>query len=495
MSGIRLTEVDDATIDTPPAGHVTIFADDVLGPAYKDDAGAVIALEGASGTPGADGADGADAPPMTYFDHGSTGSTEPVDVSVADVQRLVANAATVTLTLTGWPAAGTPGLVQLWLEQDVTGHRLWAFPAAVTWGDAGAPDWSTRSGLSVDLVSLESVDGGVTVVATLAGRAGATGAAGTNGTNGTAGGAIAIPYTFSTTTTDSDPGSGNLRLSNATQASAVTIRADLLDALGTDWTAVLDTLADASNTVKGHIRLYKTADPTKWLVYTVSAVATPSGYRNITVANVASSGVNPLTNGDAITLAFSRSGDQGSTVGSGTLTTIEEVDGSPTDSAVTKLVVPNGTLAIVGHVATYTLAAPTAPGDQQASRVTRTAGDVSTTSLTFVDLTGASITLTTGAHRCKVEFTASVFVSGSVNIYLDLEIDGSRIGGDQGVISLHPGALLEGNGSFTYLTDVLSAGSHTFKIKVRVNAGTGTVQAHTTTTPYFFTVIETGLST
>jgi hypothetical protein len=43
--------------------------------------------------------------------------------------------------------------------------------------------------------------------------------------------------------------------------------------------------------------------------------------------------------------------------GSGTLTTIEEADGSPTDSAVTKLVLPNGTLSIVGHVATYTPAA------------------------------------------------------------------------------------------------------------------------------------------
>lgn len=38
----------------------------------------------------------------------------------------------------------------------------------------------------------------------------------------------------------------------------------------------------------------------------------------------------------------------------GTITTVEEVDGSPTDSAVTKIVFPNGTLSIVGHVATYT---------------------------------------------------------------------------------------------------------------------------------------------
>lgn len=41
----------------------------------------------------------------------------------------------------------------------------------------------------------------------------------------------------------------------------------------------------------------------------------------------------------------------------GTVTTVEEVDGSPTDSAVTKIVFPNGTLAIASHVATYTPAA------------------------------------------------------------------------------------------------------------------------------------------
>lgn len=34
--------------------------------------------------------------------------------------------------------------------------------------------------------------------------------------------------------------------------------------------------------------------------------------------------------------------------------TVEEVDGTPTDSAVTKIVFPNGTLAIASHVATYT---------------------------------------------------------------------------------------------------------------------------------------------
>lgn len=46
--------------------------------------------------------------------------------------------------------------------------------------------------------------------------------------------------------------------------------------------------------------------------------------------------------------------------GSGTVTTVEEVDGSPTDSAVTKIVFPNGSLAIASHVATVTF--PTGGG-------------------------------------------------------------------------------------------------------------------------------------
>lgn len=46
--------------------------------------------------------------------------------------------------------------------------------------------------------------------------------------------------------------------------------------------------------------------------------------------------------------------DNTSGAGTGTVTTVEEVDGSPTDSAITKIVFPNGTLSIVSHVATYT---------------------------------------------------------------------------------------------------------------------------------------------
>ncbi len=124
---------------------------------------------------------------------------------------------------------------------------------------------------------------------------------------------VSISYTFSTTTTDADPGNGFLRLDQGTQNTATVIRADLLSNDTTDWSAVLGTFADSTNTVKGHIRLYKTTDATKWLLFSMSAVASPSGYKNITVANVGSSSASPFANNDPIALTFQRSGDIGVT--------------------------------------------------------------------------------------------------------------------------------------------------------------------------------------
>lgn len=130
-------------------------------------------------------------------------------------------------------------------------------------------------------------------------------------------GGIVIPYTFDTTTTDADPGAGKLRLSNATQLSATVIRADLSDNRGTDWTAVLGTFAASTNAVKGLITLSKQFDMTKYIMFSVSAVASPTGYKNITVTEVGASGANPFTNGDLLFLSFARAGDAG-TAGVGT---------------------------------------------------------------------------------------------------------------------------------------------------------------------------------
>lgn len=128
-----------------------------------------------------------------------------------------------------------------------------------------------------------------------------------------AGSAMAISYTFSTTTTDSDPGAGTLRLNNATQNTATVVRADLLDAAGTDWSSALGTIGDSTSTVKGYLQISKLNDASKMLLFTVSALASPSGYKNITVTCIAFSTASPFANGDTVVMEFTRTGDKGTT--------------------------------------------------------------------------------------------------------------------------------------------------------------------------------------
>jgi hypothetical protein len=125
-----------------------------------------------------------------------------------------------------------------------------------------------------------------------------------------AGGAFAIPYVFDATTTDADPGAGKLRLSSTTQSAATVMRLDLTSA-GQDYTTLIDTFDDSSSAVKGSIRLVKQGDITKWMTFNLTALAAPSGYRNLTVVCTDSSTTSPFANGDALMLSFQRTGDKG----------------------------------------------------------------------------------------------------------------------------------------------------------------------------------------
>ena len=128
-----------------------------------------------------------------------------------------------------------------------------------------------------------------------------------------AGGAVSLQYTFDTTTTDSDPGAGKLRLNQAAQNTATVIRADLAGSDGSALTDILALLDDSTSTNKGYITLRHATTATKWLVFSVASVASPAGYRNITATCVASSAASPFTNADAILFDFTPTGDKGET--------------------------------------------------------------------------------------------------------------------------------------------------------------------------------------
>lgn len=130
-----------------------------------------------------------------------------------------------------------------------------------------------------------------------------------------AGGAYSFPFIFDSSTADSDPGIGKLRLGSTTQNASTVMRMDVQIVGGADISTALADLRAVTSTVKGSIRLVKMTDQSKWIIFDVTAVALPSGYRNLTVSARSSSAASPFVNGDAIMVYIDRNGDSGTVPG------------------------------------------------------------------------------------------------------------------------------------------------------------------------------------
>lgn len=144
------------------------------------------------------------------------------------------------------------------------------------------------------------------------GVTGATGPIGQTGPTGPTGLRGGVEYTFSTTTTDADPGNGVIRYNNATIGSVTQLFIDNLDADGNDQTAWYGTWDDAVNSTEGFLTLQSALSTgTVVNIFRVTgAVTNASTYFKIPVAYV--SGSLPA-NSTGLVANFSRSGDQGAT--------------------------------------------------------------------------------------------------------------------------------------------------------------------------------------
>lgn len=103
-----------------------------------------------------------------------------------------------------------------------------------------------------------------------------------------------------------------------------------------------------------------------------------------------------------------------------------------------------------------------------------------TTSTSFVNVDGTnlSLTITTTGGDVMVGFNASFYNNASTAIHLDVDVDGAREAGDDGIVHINePAAPFWIPGSFVRLITGLSAGSHTFKLQWKVSGGTGYMQS------------------
>lgn len=135
----------------------------------------------------------------------------------------------------------------------------------------------------------------------------------------------AIGFNFDTSTTDADPGAGDVRFNNATPASVTAIYFDNVDRDGNTVTTWLDSFDDSTSTLKGYLVITPAATQSAKLIYSVSgSVVDGTGYRKVTVASVA--GTTLPSSGAHLGFEFIRTGDSGT----GTF------PGSSTDNAVVR---------------------------------------------------------------------------------------------------------------------------------------------------------------
>jgi hypothetical protein len=105
------------------------------------------------------------------------------------------------------------------------------------------------------------------------------------------------------------------------------------------------------------------------------------------------------------------------------------------------------------------------------------ASDYTTTSTSFVDVDGTNLelTITTNGGAVLVHFHGMFYTNGA-RLWLDVDVDETREGGDDGII----GAWQTANFAVTFsrLITGLSAGEHTFTLQWKVaSSGTATLYA------------------
>jgi hypothetical protein len=148
-------------------------------------------------------------------------------------------------------------------------------------------------------------------------------------------------YTYSTTTTATDPTSGKLQLNNADLSLATALYISETTGLSQAIASELATWDDSTSTIHAKLRLFKQSDPSVFIIYDVTGTLTDNGtWDTLTVAYVA--GATSLTNNDVLTIQPIRTGDKGDTGAEGSIPT---ADGAGTVDAITADFTPDQVLA------------------------------------------------------------------------------------------------------------------------------------------------------
>lgn len=120
-----------------------------------------------------------------------------------------------------------------------------------------------------------------------------------------------ITFTFDTATSMADPGVGDFRYNNATVASvtAIAFDASMAQTGNPDVSDYIATWDDSTNAITGHVTLSKRGNAEVFAIFNITAVTDNTGWLQVTVTHVSSSGT--FSAADTVDIAFARAGNLG----------------------------------------------------------------------------------------------------------------------------------------------------------------------------------------
>ena len=311
------------------------------------------------------------------FDNATYASVTEIYIDDADQHGGATNADTLTW---GSSTAGHKGFIQI---VDVNDKATYV-KFKVTGASTDASGYNKLTVVHVTSNNTFSADDELSVHFTASGNDGA------------------IPgyeYTFDTTTTDADPGAGDVRFNNATYANVTEIYLDDDDANGVTTQADTATWGSSTSTIKGFLHISDTNDHSTYARFKITAAVTDaSGYNKITVVHLASS--NTFSAGDNLSVHFTRTGLKGDT-------------GSTGSQGIQGATGATGDVSLAG-TQTLTNKTLTAPKINEAVALTSTATELNLldgvsglvqadlTKLAAVDSTAAELNLLDAVARGKI---------------------------------------------------------------------------------------------
>ena len=236
---------------------------------------------------------------------------------------------------------GTPANFAVFAVGAVTDNTGW-LSVAVTYVDGGSSLFTNSSKVRCNFT-----------------RAGDKGDTGSTGSTGAAGSGEGVEMVFESTITDTDQGAAKIFLNHGTVSSATIVYLDDVDSNGASINSLVDSFDDSTSTVKGRLTIKKQLAPENYMIFSFGgSVTSASTYSKLTsCTHVVSAGT--ISDGDAVFVTFSRTGDKGTTGDTGStgaqgasvgVALLWDTDTSDADSGAGKVFGNNGTFASISQL-------------------------------------------------------------------------------------------------------------------------------------------------